>query len=152
MQATRDPLACDTEALNSLLRGEMAAVETYTLALVRFGDETLITELQKIRDDHSRAVRELRDHIVRFGGEPTEGAGPWSEFTAAVTRTATEVGPDAILAALREGEEHGIRECQAVLENQDIHPDCQRTICAGLVAACRKHVEELNHLMAAVKA
>ena len=78
----RDPLACDTHALNALLRGEMAAVETYTLVLGTSDDQEMITDLQKIRDEHSRAVRLLRDHVVRFGGNPVESPGPWSAFAA----------------------------------------------------------------------
>ena len=46
----RDPLACDTHALNALLRGEMAAVETYTLVLGTSDDQEMIADLQKIPD------------------------------------------------------------------------------------------------------
>jgi len=144
---THDPHACDTDALNALLRGEMSAVETYTQAMGKFDDHLVIADLQKIRDEHSRAVRELRDHVVRFSGKPAESPGPWGAFTAAVTATAKAVGPATVLAALRQGEEHAVGEYEAALENADIHPDCLRLIRADLLSACGKHIEELNRLL-----
>jgi hypothetical protein len=148
MNATTDnPHTCDTDALNALLRGEMSAVETYTQAMSKFDDETAIADLQKIRDEHSRAVRLLRDHVVGFGAHPVESPGAWDAFSAAVTGGAKAVGPAAALAALRQGEEHGINEYQSALENEHLHSDCQRMIRADLLPACRKHVEELNRLL-----
>ncbi len=79
---------CDTGALNLLLQSEMSAVETYTHAMGQFDDPALIGDLQKIRDEHSRAVRELRDHVVTYGGVPADSAGVWGTFTAAVSASA----------------------------------------------------------------
>src|SRR5262245_12820774 len=142
-----DSHPCDTDAINSLLRGEMSAVETYTQAMGKFDDETAIADLQKIRDEHSRAVRLLRDQMIAVGAHPAESTGPWGAFTAAVTDGAKMIGPATALAALRQGEEHGINEYEAALGNNDIHSDCQRMIRADLLPACRKHVEELNRLL-----
>ncbi len=142
-----DPLVCDTTALNSLLRGEMAAVETYTQALGTCGDQEMIADLQKIRDEHSRAVRVLRDHVIGFGGLPTDSPGPWGAFATAVTAVAKVVGPCTALAALRQGEEHGISEYESAMENENLNPECQYLIRTDLLPACRKHVEELNRLL-----
>jgi len=142
-----DPLTCDTTALNALLRGEMAAVETYTQALGLCGDDEMIADLQKIRAEHSRAVRVLRDQIVQFGGLPTESPGPWSGFASTVAGFAKVIGPATALAALRQGEEHGISGYEAALENEDINPECHQIIRTELLAAGQKHVEELNRLL-----
>ncbi len=141
-----EPPVCDLEALNSLLRGEMSAVECYTLSLGKFNDLQLIADLQTIRDDHSRAVRQLRDQVVWFGGKPAECAGAWGIFAETLTSVAKVIGPTTALDALREGEEHGIDEYENALENNDIHPDCHRLIRYELLPACRKHIEELDRL------
>lgn len=138
-----EPRTHDTAALNALLRGEMAAVDTYTQAMGLFDDERLIADLQKIRDEHSRAVRELRDQVVRFGGAPAARPGPWGGSTGA----AKALGPAAALAALRAGEEQKATEYEAALENDDVHPDCQRVIRSDLLAACHRHAEELDRLL-----
>lgn len=138
---------CDTDALNTLLRGEMGAVDTYTQALGHFADPHVITDLQKIRDEHSKAVRELRDHVIQFGGQPSERAGEWGAATAAVATAAKAVGPAAVLASLRHGEEDAATEYAAAVENDGIASECQRMIRADLMPACRRHVEELDRLL-----
>ena len=86
MNATiHEPHGCDTEALNALLRAEMSAVETYTQVLGKFDDQLVIADLQKIRDAHSRAVRRLREQLVRFGGKPVGTPGAWGAFAPAVS-------------------------------------------------------------------
>jgi bacterioferritin (cytochrome b1) len=147
MDATNEVDTCDTEALNTLLRGELAAVETYTQALGMFDDEVVIVDLQKIRDEHSRAVRTLRDEVIRFGGLPAEKSGVWGSFTALATGTAKAIGPATTLAALRSGEEHGVSGYQAALDETDVHPDCQRAIRSALLPACREHIDDLNRLL-----
>jgi hypothetical protein len=141
-----DPNACDTDGLNALLRGEMAAVEAYTQALGRFDDPMVIADLQKLRDEHNRAVRQLRDRVIGFGGRPIGSPGPWAAFAADDTADKV-IGPATALAALRQGEEHSINEYEAALENEDIHPECQNLLRTDLLPACRKHVEDLNRLL-----
>jgi len=145
--AIHDPMTCDTDAMNSLLRGELSAVETYTQAMSKFDDQALIADLQMIRDDHSRAVRELRDHIIMFGGIPADSAGVWGAFTAAVTATAKALGPATVLAALRQGEEHGQSEYEEALHNDGINPECHRMIRTDLFPGCTKHIEALNNML-----
>ena len=85
--------------------------------------------------------------MVRFAGVPAESPGPWGTFASTVTGFAKVVGPATVLAALRQGEEHGISEYESALENEDISPDCHQAMRSDLLAACRKHVEELNRLL-----
>ncbi|QJW99680.1 ferritin-like domain-containing protein [Frigoriglobus tundricola] len=141
-----DPLTSDTTALNALLRGEMAAVEAYTRALGLFGDDELIGDLQKIRDDHSRAVRLLRDRVVQLAGVPAESSGAWSAFGADASATKV-IGPTTALAALRQGEEHIISEYEAALTDAEISPDCHPMIQTDLLTPTQKHVDELNRLL-----
>jgi hypothetical protein len=146
MSGTDDFRLCDTDALNALLRDEAAAVEAYTRALGHFSDPFVVADLQKIRDDHSRAVRELRDHVVQFGGEPATDAGCWGA-AAPTAAAAKAIGPAAVLAALRQGEECAAIEYEGALGNDDLHPDCRRTIRAALLTACSRHAEELDRLL-----
>ena len=144
--APDDTRAYDTNTLIALLRGEMSAVETYTQAVTKLDDQAVIAELQKIRDDHSRAERELRDHVTRSGGQPAEGTGAWSAFASAVAGPAT-VSTATALAALRQGEEYAVAEYEAALGNEEVHPDCHRLVRTDLLPAGRKHIDELNRLL-----
>jgi len=143
---THDQRGCDTDALNYLLRCELSAVETYSLAVARLDDQLVIADLQKIRDEHGRAVRTLLDHVVGAGGHPANSAEVWDAF-ASVVADAQVIAPTTALAALRQGEERVLAEYESALENEDIHPDCRRLILTDLLPAGRKHVEELNRLL-----
>jgi len=147
MSTTEELQIDNTEMLNALLRGEIAAVETYTQALAKFDDELVIADLQKIRDEHRRAVRELRDQVVQRGGNPLEGAEPWGEFVSATAGNGHPAGPATALAALRLGEEHEVSEYESALESTDVPLESQRTIRVDLLAACRRHIEELDRLL-----
>lgn len=143
--------SCDTDALNSLLRGELSAVETYDQAMTKFEDQTVLLELSRIREEHARAIGVLREKVVRFGAAPAESSGPWGAFASAVTGTAKVLGPATALSALQQGEEHGINEYEEALKNEDVHPDCKDAISAELLPRCRKHVENLNRLVGGMK-
>ena len=66
---------CDT--INTLLLGELAAVETYDQAMEKLEDQHILADLERFREEHARAVRVLREQIVNHGGEPVECTGPW---------------------------------------------------------------------------
>jgi len=146
MNATHDERGHATDALNCLLRCERSAVETYNLAVARLDDPLVIAELQKIREEHGRAVRTLLDKVVEVGGHPASAAEVWDAF-ASVVADARVIAPTTALAALRQGEERVLAEYESALENEDVHPDCRRLILTGLLPTGRRHVDELNRLL-----
>jgi len=137
----------DSETLNHLLQGEVSAVETYTQAMNRFDDLEVISELQAVRDEHSRAVRALRDQIIKLGAAPAENSGAWSTFNVAGLDTIEAIGPATVLAVLCQGEEHGLREYEAALDRDDLQFESQRLIRTRLLPGCRSYVEKLNALL-----
>jgi len=138
---------CDVDALNTLLRDQLAAVETYDRAMSKFEDHHVLADLQQIREEHARAMVQLRDKVIQFGGEPCEASGPWDACAAAIAGPAQIIGPATALAALRQGEEHAINEFDDVLKNDNVNPECKNLIRADLLPRGRNHVEDLNRLM-----
>jgi uncharacterized protein (TIGR02284 family) len=96
-----------TDQLNDFLRGELASVETYDLALHAIKDPELTGTLRQIRDSHERRVGLLRDRIRALGGEPAISSGAWGAFSRAVQRGADLLGNRVAVAALEEGEDQG---------------------------------------------
>ena len=139
---------CDLDAMNSLLRGELSAVETYDQAIGTFQQVSSGSELHKIRDDHQQAAAALRERVSHFGGTPSEGSGAWAPFASAVTGAAEMIGPATVLSALKKGEEHGINDYESALKNPDIAPGCKDLIRAALLPRCRAHVADLDRIMA----
>jgi hypothetical protein len=108
------------ERLNSFLRGEISAVETYRLALDKLDPGSPArAELEEAMSSHNNRVSMLRDAIVMSGGEPAETSGPWGAFAKAVEGTARIFGDKASIAALEEGEDHGLEDYKEDFDDLD---------------------------------
>ena len=110
----------NVERLNALLRGEIAAVETYQQALKKIGNEPDAAELREIAEDHREAAGSLRRHVATAPGRPEAGAGAWSAFAKAVEGAAQLFGNAAALQALREGEERGVSDYENALKDESL--------------------------------
>lgn len=128
----------DIEKLNSFLRGELSAVETYNQAIAKLDDDPAMRQrLQALRESHSRRVQQLSSMISSLGGQPDTSSGVWGGFAKLVEGGAKLFGKSAAVAALEEGEDHGKRlyrdnvdelspETRAFIRSQ-IMPEQQRT-------------------------
>jgi uncharacterized protein (TIGR02284 family) len=142
-----------TDALNALLRGEIAATETYNQALEKLGErDPAAGDLRRIRDDHRTAANTLRQHVHQHGGKPEHGSGVWGMWAKAVEGTAKMFGHAAALKALKEGEEHGAKSYEDALHNQHLPADCQSLIRGTLLPQCKSHISQLHRLMSTDKA
>ena len=96
------------ELMNSFLRGEISAVETYRQALDKIDNPGATRSLlQQCMQSHQQRVDTLRTQVQRLGGSPAEGSGPWGAFAKLVEGGAKLFGEKAAIAALEEGEDHG---------------------------------------------
>jgi uncharacterized protein (TIGR02284 family) len=146
MTTTTTPTT-DVNALNGLLRGEMSAIETYRQALEKAGTESGAEDLHRFAKDHRDAADQLWHHIEQHGGKPSEGSGAWGSWAQAVEGTAKLFGNAAALKALKEGEEHGLKDYQSALENKGMAPECLALI-RNLSAKQREHIAGLDRLIA----
>jgi demethoxyubiquinone hydroxylase (CLK1/Coq7/Cat5 family) len=126
------------ELMNSFLRGEISAVETYRQALDKIDNPGATRSLlQQCMQSHQQRVDTLRTQVRRLGGSPAEGSGPWGAFAKLVEGGAKLFGEKAAIAALEEGEDHGrddYRRDVAKLEGEvktfvttNIMPEQERT-------------------------
>src|SRR2546421_11041861 len=136
-----------TELLNSLLRGELAATETYQQALPKLEGTPGYEELRRIHKEHREAANTLRQHVHKVEGKPDQGSGAWGAFAKAVEGTAKAFGTDAALKALKEGEEHGLKEYETALKD-GLPPECTALIESKLLPQAREHIPTLDRLMA----
>jgi hypothetical protein len=113
MRTESDARTSDANAvvgiLNKQLRGELSAVETYRQALERLTNSACFTDLTENHRSHERRVELLRNQIVRMGGTPDTGSGAWGGFAKLVEGGAKLFGEKAAIAALEEGEDHGLK-------------------------------------------
>jgi hypothetical protein len=144
-------ITCDIDALNALVRGEVAAVETYDQVIAKFAGQPQAVALQRIRDEHTESAAVLRERVRHFGGDPAEGSGIWGKLTAAITGTAKILGPATALATLKQGEEYGIGRYEYSLRDPEIDSDDKDLIRTRLLPRSNRHVADLHLMILVVK-
>ena len=111
--------------LNQYLRGEISAVEAYRMALDKLDKtSTARRDLEACLQSHRERVMLLKDAIITAGGKPAESSGPWGVFAKVVEGGARILGDEAVVAALEEGEDHGLTDYTADADDLDTeaHP------------------------------
>ncbi len=111
------------DKLNSFLRGELSAVETYRQAIEKLANKPEASTLNDCMLSHEKRAMLLAEEIRRRGGEPAEGSGPWGTFAKLVEGGAKAFGEKATIAALEEGEDHGRNDYQR--DTDDLEPDAR---------------------------
>jgi uncharacterized protein (TIGR02284 family) len=112
-----NPSTGTIDQLNSFLRGELSAVETYRQAIGKLQNHRDL--LQQCEQSHASRVTALADEIRRRGGAPAESSGLWGQFATAVEGSAVVLGEKAAIAALEEGEDHGRDDYKRDLKDLD---------------------------------
>jgi hypothetical protein len=124
------------DQLNSFLRGEISAVETYRQAVDALKQSAIAPRIIQCMRSHEERVQLLESQVRKYGGTPTKGSGPWGAFAKLVEKGASMLGDKAAISALEEGEDHGLRDYKdlskldeesRVLVQQKILPAQQRT-------------------------
>ena len=137
------------DILNRLLRGELAATETYQQAMAKVGTEPRATELRQLHDAHRTAANELRQHMNQHGWKPEQGSGAWGTWAKTVEGAAKIFGNAAAVKALKEGEEHGIKEYEEALTDPELPADCKEMIRNQFLPQTRSHIPAIDRMMAA---
>ena len=136
----------DVPDLNSMIRGEMAAVETYNQASKNVKSAGVAAELEKIRDRHQGAVCALRHWVRELRESPSPHSGVWGYFTAALTGLAALVGERGMITALRQGERHGEALYRSGMGNADLPDEFRFLLGSKLLPQCLEHLGRLDRL------
>jgi demethoxyubiquinone hydroxylase (CLK1/Coq7/Cat5 family) len=94
------------EQLNSFLRGELSAVESYRQAIQKLERSQYRPTLEECARSHEDRAQLLREEVLGRGGTPAETSGAWGQFSKLVAGGATLLGDKATIYALEEGEDH----------------------------------------------
>jgi hypothetical protein len=137
----------EIECLNALLRSEVAAAAAYSQALLRFDGHTCQAELRRLCEEHQAAANVLRDHIHNLGGEPDAGFGPSEAYGGPLSAA----GPEALLGALRQGEERGLAGYEAFLQAEEMPQECRFAVRGDLLPRCHEHISTLTGLLGGPK-
>lgn len=138
--------------LNSFLRGEISAAETYRMAIDKVAESDAAQQaanlglLREIQEEHGRAAQALRDRIRELGGEASDSSGAWGAWAKTVQGTMSLFGGDrGALKALKEGEEHGLKDYQEGVD--DIDMTSAELVENQLIPAQQRHINLLDQLI-----
>jgi hypothetical protein len=120
MQTTTENQEKTIDKLNSFLRGELSACETYRQALGKIQEMSLRPTLEDNLRSHESRVELLTSRILTLGGTPATSSGPWGAFAKLIEGGAKVFGDNAAIKALEEGEDHGRDDYRRELENLDV--------------------------------
>jgi hypothetical protein len=107
------------EKLNSLLQGELSAVETYNMAIDKVKTPTTSAVLTECRSCHVDRVASLTQAIRALGAEPASSSGPWGSFAKLVEAGSVVLGEGSTVGAIKEGEDQGLETYQAACKHTD---------------------------------
>jgi hypothetical protein len=151
-QVAAEPNRELAEALNKVLRGELAATETYRQALDKtrdeYGRDARFQQLAQIQRDHEKAAGELREMVQRMGGTAEDDSGVWGAWSNTVMGAARIFGDRASLSALLSGEKSGIDDYQDALKDERLPDDIRHAFRMRLVNN-QEHVQQLEQMIEA---
>lgn len=130
--------------VGELIRGELAAVKSIDTVLYKVKDDIEKSELSSIRQDHVRAANTLKRFASSDTGNISDTGGPWAGFASAFTGGASLFGDKAALQALKVGEEYGIKEYRAALQEEDVDIAVKDIIRSELLPQQERHLSVIN--------
>lgn len=119
------------DRLNTLLRGELAAMESYRQAAEDSETDERIPALRALEEEHREAAEALRQQIATLGGAALDQDAPASSELS-----------------LNEVEEESISNYEAILQDAELDPETRALLQHHLLPKARAHVpivrEHLN--------
>lgn len=144
---TKDSTVMGASQLDDLIRGEMAAVKAYDQVISKIKDEAEAKKLKMIKESHVTAIEKLKSYGSKDVQEDTKSAGAWGTFAKVYTGGASLLGDKTALKALKQGEEHGVREYKEALNDDSIKPELKEVIRTQFLPKQEEHIKTLNTFM-----
>ncbi|MEX1034070.1 MAG: DUF2383 domain-containing protein [Cellvibrionaceae bacterium] len=142
----------DVQYLNSFLKNELSAVETYNQCIEKADSPDISSSLTTLQQSHRKRAQLLTDRIQALGGSPASGSGMWGSVAKLVQGSANLFGEKSAVSTLEEGEDRGRDDYQRDVsklspENrqfieQEIMPEQQRS--HDTMHAIEKQVKQLH--------
>jgi len=135
-----------TEKLKNIYQAEISAMESYTLALGKIRKKPERDHLEKLKNDHTSAANTFRKQLSDSDKGIPQSSGPWGTLAKTVIGTAKLFGEKPILLALKEGEEHWLKQYQAILK-EDIDASIKSIIRQKLIPQQKRHIESIDQML-----
>jgi hypothetical protein len=119
------------ERLNALLREELAAVETYSVAVTKIKSQDVKNALTPVKAAHEKRIPQLIDQIKKVGGQPASNSGLWGRFEKLIEQGSAAFGDKAAVGALEECEVKSLADYKFDIE--DLDADSHKLVMSNLL-------------------
>lgn len=116
----------DIKYLNSFLKNELSAIETYKQVINKADSADISSSLSALQESHRRRADLLSERIRSLGGAPADSAGAWGGIVKMVQAGTNLFGEKAAIHNLEEGEDRGRDDYQRDVSK--LSPENQRFI------------------------
>ena len=137
----------DEENLSTLVKSELAAVETYKQAIDKVAGQVVAPELRRIESEHEEALQVLQEHMTQANEKIPADSGLWGDWSKAVEGVAKVFGDKAAITALKKGEEHGVHTYEKALRNQELDAEIREIISSKLLPKTKARIPALERLL-----
>lgn len=141
---TIHPKLVAADAMNTLLRGEISAVEAYKQVIEKLSGDPEHKRLLEFLNHHQRMVAYWRDRVNDKQMAADNTSGPWGYVVEAFVGVAKLFGDVTALRALKKGEEHGLQEYYNFLENEYVSKEDKRFVRMEVIPALEMHVSSIK--------
>lgn len=135
-----------TDSVNGLIRDELTTLEGYHEARAKVRGVTA-TELRRLENDHEKAAAMLQEKLAERGIEPATRAGGRGGLSRLWESAASVFGEKAVLRALKDEEEQGIKDYERVLDDDETPPDIRALIRMELLPQAKAHIPVLDRFL-----
>ncbi|HEU5249478.1 MAG TPA: DUF2383 domain-containing protein, partial [Thermoanaerobaculia bacterium] len=104
--------------------------------------------LRAISQEHGEHAQALREEVRRLGGDPDDSSGAWGAWAKTVEGTAKLFGDASALKALKEGEEHGLKDYEEAID--DVDEPARGLFMTRLIPAQQRHIGTLDAMIAKI--
>lgn len=132
------------DTCNTLLIGEMAAVETYSQLIDKFDAEGSDVALERIRSHHQENVFELQMLIADGHAEPAASLGTWPGFDEALQQSEVLVGESPVLKILQACEALVVSQYKNALASEEVSDAAKAVIKHRLLPVLAGHLIDLQ--------
>lgn len=141
---TNEKLQVKSDTLNSLIKGELAAVETYDTAIKKIEKTKEKVKLETIRNNHQTAADKLSSYVAPAEKKEVKDAGMWGTIADTYTGGATLFGDKATVKALTQGEEHGMNEYKEALADNKLPKEIRQMIETQFIPTQKQNLQTLK--------
>lgn len=116
----------DVKYLNSFLKNELTAIDTYSQVIEKSESPDLTNSLTNLQASHRKRADLLRQKIQALGGDPANSGGMWGGVAKLLQGGSNLFGEKAAISTLEEGEDRGRDDYRRDMSK--LSPECQRFI------------------------